>query len=97
MSKTVELVKLGGETSIHIDARIEEAGDLLFSGQDIGEAPQQIFGKDDYEYWLRVPAAAKDRMLLALIEKIYRGNASVISELREFLESKEIPCEFYSF
>ena len=97
MSKTVELSKQGGETSVHIDARIEEAGDLLLSGQDIGETPQQIFGKDDYEYWLRVPAAAKDRVLLALIEKIYRGNPSVISELRELLESKEIPCEFFSY
>jgi hypothetical protein len=97
MSKTVELVRQGGETSIHINARIEEAGDLLLSGQDIGEAPQQIFGKDDYEYWLRVPAAAKDRVLLALIEKLYGGNPSVVSELREFLESKEIPCKFHSF
>lgn len=97
MSKTVVLFRQGGETSIHINARIEEAGDLLLSGQDIGEAPQQIFGKDEYEYWLRVPAAAKDRMLLALIEKIYRGNASVMSELKEFLESKEIPCEFHTF
>ena len=76
---------------------MEDTGDLLLSGQDIGEAPQQIFGKDDYEYWLTVPATEKDRVLLALIEKIYRGNPSVISELREFLESKGIPCEFHSF
>ena len=97
MSKTVKLVRQGGETSIHIDVRMEDTGDLLLSGQDIGEAPQQIFGKDDYEYWLTVPATEKDRVLLALIEKIYRGNPSVISELREFLESKGIPCEFHSF
>lgn len=93
----VELVNQSGSTSIHIDARIEESGDLLLSGQDIGEAPEQIFGKDDYEYWLTVPAAEKDRVLLALIEKIYRGNPSVISELKEFLESRKIPCEFHTY
>ena len=93
----VELVNQSGSTSIHIDARIQESGDLLLSGQDIGEAPEQIFGKDDYEYWLTVPAAEKARVLLALIEKIYRGNPSVISELKEFLESRKIPCEFHTY
>lgn len=70
---------------------------MLLSGQDIGEAPQQIFGKDDYEYWLRVPAAAKDRLLLALIDEIYGGNASVVSELKEFLEAQDIPSVFHSY
>ena len=92
----VVLVNQGGSTSIHIDARIDEDGNLLLSGQDIGEAPEQIFGKDEYEYWLTVPVAEKDRLLLALIEKIYKGNASVVSEFREFLESKNIPCHFHS-
>ena len=97
MSEVIKLVRQGGSTSIHIDARIGEEGELLLSGQDIGEAPEQFFGKDDYEYFLSIPAAEKDRVLLALIAKIYRGNASVISELKEFLESKNIPFESYSF
>ena len=97
MSKAVEIVRKGGATSIHIDVRIDDKGDLRFSGQDIGEAPEQIFGKDDYEYWLTIPAAEKDHVLLALIEKVYHGNASVVSEFREFLESKGIPHEFHSF
>ena len=97
MSDVIKLVSQGGPTSIHIDARIGDKGQLLLSGQDIGEAPEQVFGKDDYEYFLSIPAAEKDRVLLALIEKLYAGNASVISELREFLESKDIPCEFHSF
>ena len=93
----VQLVRQGGSTSIHIDVRIEEDGDLLFSGQDIGEAPEQIFGKDEYEYWLTVPAAEKDRLLLALIEKIHKGNALVVSEMKEFLEERNIPCGFHTY
>ena len=96
MSKTVKLVRQGGATSIHIDVRIDDKGNLLFSGQDIGDAPDEIFGDLDYEYWLTVPAAEKDRVLLALIEKVYRGNATVVSEFRDFLKSKNIPCQFYS-
>ena len=97
MINKVELVKLTGPTSIYIDVRIEEGGDLLISGQDIGEAPEQIFGKDDYEYWLTIPAAEKDRLLLALIEKIYKGNASVVSEMREFLDERNIPYGFQTY
>ena len=96
MTETIKLVNQGGSTSIHIDVRIEKSGDLLFSGQDIGDAPEEIFGDLDYEYWLTVPAAEKDKLLLALIEKHYAGNATVISELREFMESKQIPCSFFS-
>ena len=97
MNEVVELVNRGGSTSIHIHARIEDNGDLRFSGQDIGEAPEEIFGDSDYEYWLTVPAAEKDRLLMALIEKHYVGRSTVISELQELMETKGIPCEFFSY
>ena len=96
MTEPIKLVSQGGSTSIHIDVRIEKNGDLLFSGQDIGDAPEEIFGDLDYEYWLTVPAAEKDKLLLALIEKHYAGNSTVISEMREFMESKQISCAFFS-
>jgi hypothetical protein len=96
MTDPVKLVSKGGATSIHIDVRIDENGDLLFSGQDIGNAPEEIFGDIDYEYWLTVPASEKDRLLLALIEKHYAGDAMVVSTLREFMESKDISCGFFS-
>ena len=84
------------DSLIHIDVCLKENGDLLFSGQDIGDAPEEIFGDLDYEYWLTVPAAEKDKLLLALIEKHYAGNSTVISEMREFMESKQISCAFFS-
>ena len=97
MNEPIKLVSQGGSTSIHIDMRLNENGDLLFSGQDIGDAPEEIFGSSDYEYWLTVPAAEKDRLLLALLEKHYAGDALVVSTLRELMESKNISCSFNSF
>jgi hypothetical protein len=94
MNEPIKLVSQGGSTSIHIDVRINENGDLLFSGQDIGDAPEEIFGDSDYEYRLTVPASEKDRLLLALIEEPYASDALVVSTLREFMESKQIQCEF---
>ena len=97
MSDSIKLVRKGGSTSIYIDMSIDEDGNLLFSGQDIGSEPEEIFGDSDYEYWLTVPAAELVRLLLALLEKHYAGDALVISTLRELMESKQIPCSFYSF
>lgn len=97
MKNRIKLVEIEGSTSIHIYVEITDGGDLLLSGQDLGEAPQMIWGDSDYEYWLRIKNADKEAVLLALIEKHYSGNASVVTELREYLESKEIPCEFHSY
>jgi hypothetical protein len=38
-----------------------------------------------------VDAGDKDKVLLALIEKIFGGNFSAVDEFREFLEGKGIP------
>ena len=97
MSEPVKLVNQGGSTSIHIDARIEESGDLVISGQDIGDAPEEFFGDLDYEYWLTVPAAEKDRLLLALIETQYASDLSVVSKLRDLMEERRISCRFHSY
>ena len=97
MNEPIRLFSQGGSTSVSIKVRIEDNGDLRFSGQDIGEAPEQIYGKSDYEYWLTVRAAEKDKLLLALLETQYAGNGMVISNLRQFMESKQIPCEFFSY
>ncbi len=91
----IVLVEQSGETSIHISAEICKNGDLQLSGQDVGKGPREIFGDSDYEYWLTVPAAQKDLLLLALLESLYKGDASVISKMREMLGTKKIPCEFF--
>ncbi|MEN6319534.1 MAG: hypothetical protein ABFD82_12355 [Syntrophaceae bacterium] len=80
-----------GPTSRFIDAEVDENGKLIVSGQDVGEAPRQWFGDDDYEFFVTVDAGDKDRVLLALIDKVFGGNFSAVDEFREFLEGKGIP------
>ena len=43
-----------------------ESGDLVFEAQDVGELPRELFGDSDYEWWIRVAAADKPRVLAAL-------------------------------
>lgn len=93
----VQLVSREGATCISISAQITEDGDLNVYGVDYGEAPERVWGADDYEYWIIVPAKEKDKVLLALLEKHYKDNASVVTELKDYLESKSIECQFMTW
>ena len=97
MARQIKLYESIGKTSIYIDAEIRGNGDLQFSGQDLGEAPREFFGDSDYEYWLTVSKEHKDDVLLLLIEKLYGGNSSAVSEFKRLLESSGIPSEFHSY
>ncbi len=71
--KKVKLVAHRGETSVFIDAEIDEKGNLVLSGQDIGKAPEEWFGDSDYEYWLVVAASEKDHVLTMLLGQAASG------------------------
>lgn len=86
MTQKIELVRVAGTTPTRIDAEITEDGELLFVCQDGTE----------HEYWLRIPAAEKDRLLLALLAKHHGGNHQLVSELRAFLAAEEIASDFFS-
>jgi hypothetical protein len=47
---------LDGE-SRHVTAKLNEDGNLVISGQDIGPSVERIFGSDEYEYAHTIPAA----------------------------------------
>ena len=89
--KEVQLLEERGPTSRFVFARIEENGNLIVEGQDVGKAPQECFGDSDYEFWVTVAAADKDRVMLALIEKLFAGRFSAVDEFRAFLKERGIP------
>lgn len=89
--KKVQLLEERGPTSRFINARIEDDGNLIVEGQDLGEAPKKWFDDEDYEFWVTVKAENKDSVILALIEKLFGGRFSAVDEFREFLKEKGIP------
>lgn len=89
--KKVQLLEERGPTSRFIHARIEDNGNLIVEGQDVGEAPQKWFDDEDYEFWVTVKAEDKDSVILALIEKLFGGRFSAVDEFRDFLKEKGIP------
>jgi len=80
--------------SSFVEAEIKENGDLQLSAQDVGGLAEEVWGDPDYEYWVTVSHEHKDRVLLALIEKLYGGNVSAVDDFQKFMKAKGIPCEF---
>jgi hypothetical protein len=88
--KKIKLFEERGPTSRFIDAEVDDKGKLIVSGQDVGEAPRKWFDDDDYEFIVTVKAEDKDRVTLALIDKVFGGRFSAVDEFREFLKEKGI-------
>lgn len=96
MNNLVELVRKADGQGVSIEARITADGDLLLVGREELPAEERGLGLAEQEYWLRVPAAAKDAALLSLLENFFGGNALAISDLRALLLATGVPCELYS-
>lgn len=46
--------------------RLEKNGDLVLEGQDLSPGLEEMFGRDEYEYWYTVKAAAVPKLLETL-------------------------------
>lgn len=79
--------------SRYLDAKIDDEGNLVLEGYDIGDTVKEYWGDSDYEYWLTVSQEYKDTVLLSLIQERF-GNSS---EFMTWLEEKDIPHKFDSW
>ncbi len=81
----------------HVQAVIEADGSLTIDAVDAGALVREVWGDDDYEYSLRIPAAQKDRLLLALLKRHHGGHVNAFAEIRAVLDQEAIPYGFDSW
>lgn len=87
-----------GGTSVHVEVHIDSlTGSLVMAGQDLGKAPMEAFGESEYEYFLSVKAADKDRVLLHLMQQVFGGNETPRTAIAAWLDARGIGYELASF
>ncbi len=88
----VTLVDEREETdSRHVSAEINEKGNLILAGIDVGEAPLEFWGDDDYEYWLIVTADLKEKVWEVLINRLKQEGSPVPEDFCEgYYEDKKL-------
>ena len=72
-------------------AYVGKDGDMGMHTHDLKGPP----GRDDYEYYTWVKKKHKDKLIIALMEKLYGGKDSCPEEFRSLMEDNGIPCELY--
>lgn len=75
------------DVSVYLEAHINPEGDLVLSGQDIGRTVKECWGDSDYEYFLDVKKADKEKIPPLLL----RERFSTLPDFRKWLEEKGIP------
>ena len=118
MTKSVDRTRLSRRTEVvlldewldgesrRVVAKLNEDGNLVISGQDIGPSVERIFGSDENEYSHTIPAAFIDaffellgaRQVTDILGAIDHFGRVRYSEIVDALEdAKEImPIEFWS-
>jgi hypothetical protein len=92
--KKVTMMEFKAERdSRHLDAKIDDEGNLVLEGYDIGDSVEEFWGDFDYEYWLTVSQEYKDTVLLLLIQEKFENS----SAFKTWLEEKDIPHKFDSW
>ena len=75
------------KVSVYLEARIDEDGSLILSGQDIGKSVEEHWGDPDYEYLLLVKKHDKEAIPLQRIKERFARMSDFIS----WLDEKDIP------
>lgn len=87
----------------YLGAYVDEKGDLIIEGQDLGPAVERILGVREYEWvWTvkrdQLPLLARElggvSDLLKALEQRFSGDAA--AGLHDFLREKKIPFDFWS-
>ena len=85
-----------GADHVRAELRLDPGGDLVLEGFCAGPLAERVFGDEDWEYWVTVPAEQKDRLLLELLHEKYAGDTLAERHFREWLAARDIPFRFGS-
>ncbi len=78
-------------------AQICADGSLMLEGWEAGELVESFFGDRDYEYWLTITAADKDRLLLLLIQHQFQTQFLTVQEWRRWVEAHGIVVTYTAY
>ncbi len=99
--KRLNLVKTGDagsyeSDSVRLDVLVDGSGNLVMEGEDIGPKVKRFLGKEEYEFWVKVPKRHKDLLLLHLVKEAF-GEGAISSDFMRWLDEKKIPYQFHSY
>lgn len=75
-------------TQAVVDAMVDETGDLVVWGHDLGATPEDPARRAQEEYEIRIREPS--RVLLALLKERFGEDPGVVADFREWLDERGI-------
>jgi hypothetical protein len=94
---STELYRQEGAEFRSVCLAVNADGSVKLDAQDMGPGVEKIWGDDDYEFWVDVPAAALHKMVFALLREKYSGRGGAVDEFRAFCKKEGIEHKWDSW
>jgi len=88
-SHSVELYRQEGAEFRSVRLSVGPDG-VRLDAHDMGRLVEQVWGDEDYEFWVDVPAMEIHNLLFALLRERYAGRSGAVDEFRAFCEKEGI-------
>jgi hypothetical protein len=87
---STELYRQEGDNFRSVRLSVNADGSIKLDAQDMGKLVKEIWGDDDYEFWVNVPATALPKLVFVLLREKYSGRDKAVDEFRAFCKREEI-------
>src|SRR5271167_2902752 len=85
---SVELYRQEGVEFRSVRLKVKLDGSVLLDAQDMGKTVKEIWGDDDYEFWVDVPATALRKLVFALLRDRYADRPGAVDEFNSSVKKK---------
>jgi len=92
-----ELYRQEGSEFRSVRLEIREDGALRLDCQDMGANVKRMWGDEDYEFWVDVPAGELRKLAFALLREKYANRAGAVDEFRDFCKEAGIEHKWDSW
>jgi hypothetical protein len=96
-SRVIEIARQEGTEFRSVRLALEDDGAIRMDAQDIGPIVTQIWGDDDYEFWVRVPSALVSKLAFELLREKFAGQLDAVDSFRNWCKTRGVEHEFDSW
>jgi hypothetical protein len=93
VTQSIELARQEGEEFRSVQLSVSAAGARL-GAQDIGSFVEQVWGREEYEFWVDVEGAAMPNLVFALLKEKFAGRSDAVEAFRDFCRLNGVPHKF---
>ena len=93
----VEIARQEGTEFRSVRLTVEDDGAIKMDAQDIGPTVTEIWGADEYEFWVHVPRAALPKLAFELLREKFSGQLGAVDAFRDWCTRHGVQHQFDSW